>query len=154
MEKWLSFIVPVYNVEDYLSECVDSLLNQDVPSELYEIILYDDGSTDGSLRIAQKYGAGYANIRVFTHPNSGAAETRNEAIEKAVGKYIWFVDSDDFITENMLEKMHDCIAESGSDIAICGINNFLDGAETEDKSQMNDISTKFALWHLTSLSNK
>ena len=54
MEKWLSFIVPVYNVEDYLSECVDSLLNQDVPSELYEIILYDDGSTDGSLRIAQK----------------------------------------------------------------------------------------------------
>ena len=52
MEKWLSFIVPVYNVEDYLSECVDSLLNQDVPSELYEIILYDDGSTDGSLRIA------------------------------------------------------------------------------------------------------
>ena len=57
MEKWLSFIVPVYNVEDYLSECVDSLLNQDVPSELYEIILYDDGSTDGSLRIAQKYGA-------------------------------------------------------------------------------------------------
>ena len=47
MEKWLSFIVPVYNVEDYLSECVDSLLNQDVPSELYEIILYDDGSTDG-----------------------------------------------------------------------------------------------------------
>ena len=56
MEKWLSFIVPVYNVEDYLSECVDSLLNQDVPSELYEIILYDDGSTDGSLRIAQKYG--------------------------------------------------------------------------------------------------
>ena len=55
MEKWLSFIVPVYNVEDYLSECVDSLLNQDVPSELYEIILYDDGSTDGSLRIAQKY---------------------------------------------------------------------------------------------------
>ena len=67
MEKWLSFIVPVYNVEDYLSECVDSLLNQDVPSELYEIILYDDGSTDGSLRIAQKYGADYANIRVFTH---------------------------------------------------------------------------------------
>ena len=76
MEKWLSFIVPVYNVEDYLSECVDSLLNQDVPSELYEIILYDDGSTDGSLRIAQKYGADYANIRVFTHLNSGAAETR------------------------------------------------------------------------------
>ena len=71
MEKWLSFIVPVYNVEDYLSECVDSLLNQDVPSELYEIILYDDGSTDGSLRIAQKYGADYANIRVFTHLNSG-----------------------------------------------------------------------------------
>lgn len=65
MEKWLSFIVPVYNVEDYLSECVDSLLNQDVPSELYEIILYDDGSTDGSLRIAQKYGADYANIRVL-----------------------------------------------------------------------------------------
>ena len=52
------------------------------------------------------------------------------------------VDSDDFITENMLEKMHDCIAESGSDIAICGMNTFLDGEETEDKSQMNDISTK------------
>lgn len=127
MEKWLSFIVPVYNVEDYLSECVDSLLNQDVPSELYEIILYDDGSTDGSLRIAQKYGAGYANIRVFTHPNSGAAETRNEAIEKAVGKYIWFVDSDDFIAPGLLSRLYEKTREGHLDMLIFNNVAFEDG---------------------------
>ena len=127
MEKWLSFIVPVYNVEDYLSECVDSLLNQDVPSELYEIILYDDGSTDGSLRIAQKYGADYANIRVFTHLNSGAAETRNEAIEKAVGKYIWFVDSDDFIAPGLLSRFYEKTRESHLDMLIFNNVAFEDG---------------------------
>ena len=127
MEKWLSFIVPVYNVEDYLSECVDSLLNQDVPSELYEIILYDDGSTDGSLRIAQKYGADYANIRVFTHLNSGAAETRNEAIEKAVGKYIWFVDSDDFIALGLLARFYEKTRESHLDMLIFNNVAFEDG---------------------------
>ena len=121
MKQRVSVIVPVYNVEDYLSECVDSLLNQDVPSELYEIILYDDGSTDGSLRIAQKYGAGYANIRVFTHPNSGAAETRNEAIEKAVGKYIWFVDSDDFIAPGLLSRLYEKTREGHLDLSLIHI---------------------------------
>lgn len=107
MDKWLSFIVPIYNVEDYLAECIDSLLHQSFSVEQYEIILYDDGSTDKSLQIAQKYEANYSNVRVFTHINSGAAKTRNEAIEKASGEYIWFVDSDDFIAPNLLPLFYE-----------------------------------------------
>ena len=101
------FIVPVYNVEDYLSECVDSLLNQDVPSELYEIILYDDGSTDGSLRIAQKYGLVMLISVSLPIRIPERLKTRNEAIEKAVGKYIWFVDSDDFIAPGLLSRLYE-----------------------------------------------
>ena len=95
---------------------VDSLLNQDVPSELYEIILHDDGSTDGSLRIAQKYGADYANIRVFTHPNSGAWNSAMRPLKSAVGKYIWFVDSDDFIAPGLLSCLYEKTQEGYLDM--------------------------------------
>ncbi len=126
MGKWLSFIVPMY-VEDYLSECIDSLLNQDFPSEQYEIILYDDGSTDNSLRIARDYEARHPGIRVFTHPNSGAAKARNEAIEKAVGKYIWFVDSDDFIAPGLLSRLYEKTCEGHLDMLIFNNVAFEDG---------------------------
>ncbi|WP_418697883.1 glycosyltransferase [Bacteroides sp.] len=105
MQKWLSFIVPIYNAEKYLSECVESLLHQNFPLEKYEIILFDDGSTDSSLQIAMNYAKEYANIRVLTHPNIGVSETRNAALKEAVGEYIWYVDSDDYIAENVLTSM-------------------------------------------------
>lgn len=124
MKKWLSIIVPIYNAEPYLAECVDSLLNQDKPEDSYEVLLYDDGSTDGSLRIAREYGAKYGNVRVFTHPNAGVAETRNAGLREAVGEYVWFVDSDDYICENVLSVLYEWTERERMDMLIFDLVKF------------------------------
>lgn len=118
MEKWLSIIVPIYNAEKYLAECVDSLLDQNIDRELYEIILYDDGSTDGSLQIAYGYAHKHSNIRVFTHPNAGVSTTRNAALDEAVGEYVWYVDSDDMIVKDILPVLHRYTAQTEVDILV------------------------------------
>ena len=98
----LSIIVPVYNVETYLQKCVDSLLNQDLPATDYEIILIDDGSTDNSGQLCDILAAGGSNIHVIHQPNKGLGAARNTGIATASGKYIQFVDSDDYLCPNVL----------------------------------------------------
>lgn len=93
----ISIIVPVYNVEDYLVECLESLLAQ-TGVEL-EIILVDDGSTDGSLAICQAYADRYRNIKLISQTNQGQSVARNIGLEQAEGEYIFFIDSDDYLTE-------------------------------------------------------
>ncbi len=113
----VSVIVPVYNVEKYLSTCLDSLLNQGLNSEEYEIILVNDGSNDNSLAICNNYKNKNTNIFVFTQENQGVSIARNTGISKARGEWIMFVDSDDFICKNSLQfllnnycdKKYDCI---------------------------------------------
>ena len=100
----VSIIVPVYNTEPYLVRCLDSLLAQSC--DLYEIICIDDGSTDGSLKILQKYAAKHKNIRLITQSNSGVSSARNAGIEAAKGKYVMFVDSDDFVEPDMIETLY------------------------------------------------
>lgn len=102
MNKYISFIVPVYNVEAYLQQCLDSLLDQDISSELYEIILVDDGSTDSSGRICDQYSANYENINCFHKINGGLSDARNYGMKIAIGKYILFLDSDDYIRKDIL----------------------------------------------------
>lgn len=96
----LSIIVPVYNVEQYLPKCVSSLLNQGLKDEDYEILLINDGSTDHSLSLCTDYAERYANIRVFSQPNSGVGIARNKGIDNALGEYIAFVDSADYLLQN------------------------------------------------------
>ena len=96
----LSFIVPIYGVEQYLCKCVDSLLHQDY--ENYEIILVDDGSPDKCPAISDEYAAKYDKIRVFHRENGGLSAARNTGIEVAHGEYICFVDSDDYWEDNVL----------------------------------------------------
>lgn len=98
----LSFIVPVYNVEQYLRKCIDSLLAQDIPSSEYEIILVDDGSPDKCPQICDEYAAAHKNVQVIHQKNGGLSAARNTGIEVAKGGYICFVDSDDFWEENAL----------------------------------------------------
>ena len=98
----LSIVVPVYNVEAYLKKCVDSLLNQDLPPEDYEIILVDDGATDSSGALCDEFAAGYDNIRVIHQKNGGLSAARNTGIGAAKGKYIQFVDSDDYLSAHVL----------------------------------------------------
>lgn len=101
----LSIIVPVYNVEPYLRKCVDSLLMQDLPKDDYEIILVDDGSTDNSGRIVDEYAAAHSNIHVIHQSNAGLSEARNTGIKAAQGKYLMFVDSDDYIEHDILKSL-------------------------------------------------
>lgn len=99
----LSIIVPIYGVELYLRKCVDSLLNQDIAN--YEIILVDDESPDACPQICDEYAAAHKNIRVIHRKNGGLSAARNSGIEAACGKYIMFVDSDDYIEPNVLGSL-------------------------------------------------
>lgn len=98
----LSIIVPVYNVEPYLERCLQSCLHQDIPQDDYEIIVVNDGSTDGSLAVAEKMADGNGNIKVYSKGNGGASTARNLGLKKASGRYVMFVDSDDYLFENVL----------------------------------------------------
>lgn len=101
----LSIIVPIYGVEQYLRKCVDSMLAQDIPSSEYEIILVDDGSPDACPQICDDYAAAHDNIRVVHRENGGLSAARNSGIEVAQGKYVMFVDSDDYIEETVLKGL-------------------------------------------------
>lgn len=93
----LSYIVPVYNVEKYLDECLESMFNQGLREDEFEALLIDDGSTDTSLRIANQWAEHHSNIRVFHQENRGQATARNLGIDNAIGDYLMFVDSDDYL---------------------------------------------------------
>lgn len=105
-----SIIVPVYNVKPYLSRCVESLRRQTFDS--YEIILVDDGSTDGSGIVCDKYSEEDPKIKVIHKPNGGLSDARNAGIKTAQGDYIMFVDSDDWIKDNTLERFEHFIRRS------------------------------------------
>lgn len=99
----VSVIIPVYNVEKFLRDCLDSVLKQDYP--FIEIIVIDDGSTDGSGEICDTYANMYTNISVIHQKNSGLSAARNTGIEKATGKYIYFLDSDDCIVKDAISSL-------------------------------------------------
>ena len=98
----ISVVVPVYNVEKYLSTCLDSLLNQGLEESEYEIILVNDGTTDNSLEICNHYAEKHSNIRVLSQENQGVSAARNFGLGKANGEWVMFVDSDDYISKNSL----------------------------------------------------
>lgn len=101
----LSIIIPIYNVEEYLERCVNSLTNQNVLTSTYEIILINDGSPDNSLAIAEKLKSENDNIVLISKENGGLSSARNAGLFVAKGEYVWFVDSDDWINKNCLEKL-------------------------------------------------
>lgn len=112
----LSIIVPLYNSEKYLPKCLDSLLGQDIPEQDYELILVDDGSPDGSRRIAEEYASRHSNIIVLTQSNKGTSGARNTGIRRAGGKYLCFVDPDDFVLENSFSVLIRKMEEENLDV--------------------------------------
>lgn len=98
----VSIIVPIYNAEQYISKCIESILAQTYRD--FELILVDDGSTDMCGKICDEYAKQDSRVHVIHQENKGVSAARNAGISLAKGEYIMFVDSDDFITENMLEK--------------------------------------------------
>ncbi|MCM1237074.1 MAG: glycosyltransferase, partial [Ruminococcus flavefaciens] len=102
---YISVIVPVYNVENYLDECVRSLVKQDFPDDQYEILLIDDGSTDCCGEKCDTYSKKYKNICSLHKENGGLSDARNFGFEATRGKYILFVDADDYIKPDCLKKL-------------------------------------------------
>ena len=113
----ISVIIPVYNVEKYISQCLDSVCNQTY-SDL-EIVLVDDGSTDDSGEICDKYACQDKRIHVIHQENSGAAAAKNAGLQVASGEYISFVDSDDFLEPNAYRYMIQVMQTQGADIVQC-----------------------------------
>lgn len=121
----LSIIVPVYNVEKYLKRCIESLLTQEKLE--YEIILVDDGSADMSHEICDIYADKYDIITTYHKENEGLGLTRNYGLHRAKGKYILFVDSDDYIEKNSLSYLVDYIKKNNMDVVFFGRNKDFEG---------------------------
>lgn len=120
----ISVIIPVYNVEKYLHECVDSVLGQTYKN--LEIILVDDGSTDSSGKICDEYAEKDSRIVVIHKKNDGPSKTRNAGLNRASGKYIYFLDSDDFITENAMETLVSAAESDSADLVFFDAFSFSD----------------------------
>ena len=120
----LSLIVPMYNVEAYLPQCLDSIANQTLKD--MEVLLVDDGATDGTSKIAQDYAERYSNFRYFRKENGGLSDARNYAIPYAKGEYLAFLDSDDWVKPTLYEKLVNTIGDA--DVCVTDIEYYYEDA--------------------------
>lgn len=125
----ISVLIPVYNVDKYLSECVQSVIGQSIP--VYEIILVDDGSTDRSGVICDELAAKHEHVRVFHKPNQGLISARRYAIERASGNWLIFLDSDDSLKDQTIETIHNAIGKYSPDCIIYGMDRVREGKVIE-----------------------
>lgn len=138
MEKLISVIVPIYNVEKYLSKCIDSILAQTYKN--IEIILVDDESPDECSRICDEYKKREHRIKVIHKKNGGLSDARNAGLKIAMGDYIGFVDSDDYIDKDMYQVLIDNINSYDSDISACSVKKFYEDDDiTKNKIENKDI---------------
>lgn len=121
----ISIIVPVYNTENFVGECIESLLAQTLHD--IEIILVDDGSTDNSCEVCQRYVSRDPRVKLIRKENGGAGSARNAGIDAAKGMYVGFVDSDDFVAPQMYARLFDAATAADADCARCGCVRYLNG---------------------------
>ena len=143
MNETISIIIPVYNVEKYLNKCLNSVIEQTYKN--IEVILIDDGSTDNSGKICDEYAKNDIRIKIIHQQNGGVSTARNNGLEHATGKYITFVDSDDYIEKEMIETMAKKIMKKNADIVICGVtdrdeeNNIINQSLNKKENVFNNI---------------
>lgn len=131
----VSIIVPIYNAERYINECIDSVLNQTLTD--FELICVVDGSTDNSLNLLEEYSD--SRIRIFTQENRGPGASRNVGMEHATGEYVMFIDADDYLRLDALEKLYNVCEEKSLDIALSKIINFIDDTREEYSEDYFDM---------------
>lgn len=129
----VSVIIPVYNVEKYLTRCLESVIAQTYSN--LEIILVDDGSTDNSGKVCDKYQENDSRIKIIHKINGGQSDARNVGIDKACGEYIAFVDSDDWITKDYIESMYSLMITNDCDIATCGVRRIFKEVTVRNKTE-------------------
>ena len=146
MEK-VNIIIPIYNSEEYLTKCLDSIKNQTLKE--IKAILVNDGSTDSSEKIIDEYIEKYPQIFIkINKQNGGQGSARNLGLEKVTGEYVVFIDSDDYLQENMLEKLYDVAKKNDSDLVICDyyeIENENKIAKKAIESIDNEIKVNYML---------
>lgn len=135
----ISVIVPIYNVEKYLNRCIESIVNQTYKN--LEIILVDDGSPDNCPKMCDNWGKKDARIKVIHKKNGGLSDARNAGLEIALGYYISFIDSDDFIDLKFYEKLIKNMEEYKCDISVCNFCSFADKSEVVYKELPEKIIT-------------
>ncbi|GAB6011601.1 glycosyltransferase family 2 protein [Viscerimonas tarda] len=134
----LSIIIPVYNVEKYLERCILSVVNQGVSDERYELIVVNDGSTDSSREILVRLKSEYPVIRIIDKENGGLSSARNAAIQQATGEYLFFLDSDDWISAGSLSFLLNWVEEYPVDILLFG------ACEIYDSGKQVSLATNFS----------
>lgn len=134
----VSIIVPVYNQEKYLEECLDSLVNQTYDN--IEIICINDGSTDNSWKILQKYAHKYLNVFAFKKKNGGLSSARNKGLSLADGEFVMFVDSDDWLDKDVVEKAMLAQQKNKADIVVFSMEAYNDGKIQQDLSTINSYT--------------
>lgn len=120
----ISIVIPVYNLEKYIAEAINSCLHQDLSYDQYEIICVDDGSKDKSAEIIQDLQKEYSNVILFSQENAGVSSARNKGLEHARGKYVWFIDGDDMILPNCLKSVTDIMETTNADSFLFRSNHF------------------------------
>lgn len=140
---FLSLIIPVYNAERYIGQCLDSLLNQNLPDQDYEIVCVNDGSKDRSLSILEGYANAHANIRILNKENGGVTTARNAGLDAAKGDFIWFIDADDLVKENILAQLKAMVPDTGCDRIVFGAYEFTDQMTEEllERSRTGQLET-------------
>lgn len=134
MNELITVVVPVYNIENYIGKCIESILNQTYKK--LEILIINDGSTDNSKTICEKYKDD--RLQIITKKNGGLSDARNFGLKKAKGKYILFIDGDDFIEPNMIEVLYENLIKTDSDISACSFKYYYEDGSVLDYYSHND----------------
>jgi len=155
----LSIIIPVYNVSQYVEKCIKSCYNHKVDRSSYEVIVVNDGSTDDSLEICQKLKIEYSQLKIISQKNRGLSGARNTGLRHANGKYVWFVDSDDWIKKECLDFVFEQLTLNdvdlfwmGHDVIYKGISNrqyipnIIDNPITGEELFVNHLNNLFYIW--------
>ena len=135
----ISVVVPIYNTSKYLPRCLNSIINQTYKN--LEIICINDGSTDSSLSILQNYTQKDSRIKITTQKNAGLSAARNTGITKSTGKYITFIDSDDEISHNMLEKLLVSLQKNDADISVCSFKEICPDGKITHFNKVSSVQT-------------
>lgn len=116
----ISIIIPVYNVEKYIGKCLSSIYQQDLNECFYEVLIVNDGTLDNSMEIVKEFAIKHNNLRIINKQNGGVSSARNEGIKEAEGEFVTFVDADDWIMENSLQKIYNYLLNHSSvEVLMC-----------------------------------
>lgn len=150
MNPLISIVVPIYNVERFLKKCIDSIINQTYTN--LEILLIDDGSSDGSTSICEDYLKKDERIRFFKKQNGGLSDARNVGIDNSSGSYICFIDADDYVSKDYVQRMYSALAFNESDICVCNFSSVEeDGSKSKKEYGAKLINSTFSRESINSI---